>query len=138
MTIQLLHMIEYISFASNTLIGSIPNGIENMNNLKTLNLAGNMLSGSIPNGLLLSAKQSNLKNIYLNANRLSGFIPLKFKDMTRLNTLYLSDNDWYCVEYTNVDYSKWAKHTDFTSINTCIQPPKHVLQSDIKPPLDLI
>eukprot|EP01083_Nonionella_stella_P131862 400875_1 len=138
MTIQLLHMIEYISFASNSLIGSIPNGIENMNNLKTLNLAGNMLSGSIPNGLLLSAKQSNLKNIYLNANRLSGFIPLKFKDMTRLNTLYLSDNDWYCVEYTNVDYSKWAKHTDFTSINTCIQPPKHVLQSDIKPPLDLI
>ena len=138
-TIQLLHICQYISFASNSLIGSIPNGFENMDELNHLNLAGNMLSGSIPDGLLIAAKEGNLKTIYLNGNRLNGFISDKFQDIPNLELLYLSDNDWFCIENDkNIDYSTWAKQTDYKSIIKCYQPPKQVLQSNIETPIDII
>ena len=134
-----LSSLQNLDLSSNYITGTIPMTIQLLYIIKYISLSSNSLIGSIPNGLLLIAKYSNLKEIYLNGNRLTGYIPDKLSDITDLKFTCLSDNDWYCNNGDIlVDYSEWAKNTDYSSINSCIERPKHVLQSDIDPPIDLI
>ncbi|KAL7164772.1 hypothetical protein ACSBR2_040637 [Camellia fascicularis] len=81
--------ITWLTLDSNYIFGSIPLGIGNLVNLRTLYLSTNMLVGSIPNSI---GKLSNLEKLLLQTNYISGEIPSSIGNITRLGILDLSIN----------------------------------------------
>jgi hypothetical protein len=79
--------VEYISMSSNSLEGSIPPEIGNLENLICLYLDYNELSGSIPSEL---GNLTKLSCLYLNDNQLTGSIPGELFDLNTI--LRLSSN----------------------------------------------
>ncbi|CAL5429461.1 unnamed protein product [Camellia sinensis] len=78
-----------LTLDGNYIFGSIPLGIGNLVNLRTLYLSTNMLVGSIPNSI---GKLSNLEQLLLLRNNISGEIPSLIGNITRLGILDLSIN----------------------------------------------
>ncbi|CAL5429460.1 unnamed protein product [Camellia sinensis] len=81
--------ITWLALDGNYIFGSIPLGIGNLLNLRTLYLSTNMLVGSI---LVAIGKLSNLEKLLLYTNNISGEIPLLIGNITRLGILDLSIN----------------------------------------------
>ena len=78
--------ISSINLSNNGLVGSLPEEIGNIKELRFLYLYGNELSGKIPN----SIGETDLRGIYLHDNQLSGEIPEEIGKLT--NLIYLSLN----------------------------------------------
>ncbi|WP_051476114.1 immunoglobulin domain-containing protein, partial [Aquimarina megaterium] len=71
---------------NNNLVGTIPNSISDLSNLKSLSLNKNTISGSIPNtigGLV------NLTNLSIDNNKLTGTIPVSISGLSKLTNLSL-------------------------------------------------
>ena len=71
------------------LTGKIPNWIGNLEHLEVLNLAWNNLEGSIPNSI---GGLSNLKVLWLYNNNLKGKLPETMKNLSNLSVLQLYRN----------------------------------------------
>ncbi|XP_059639128.1 receptor kinase-like protein Xa21 [Cornus florida] len=78
-----------LSISSNYISGTIPQGIENLINLKELYSSLNMLTGSIPESI---GKISELERLYIPGNNISGKIPSSLGYMSRLSILSLGRN----------------------------------------------
>ncbi len=74
---------------NNSLSGSIPAELGNLTNLTDLLVNMNSLSGSIPSEL---GNLTNLENLRLDVNSLSGSIPSELGNLTNLTNLLLSNN----------------------------------------------
>lgn len=74
---------------SPSLVGSIPNSIQDLTNLQEFNFPKNQLTGTIPYGL-----SNLLKLIYFStlSNQITGSIPSFFGSLTKLSYLDLSSN----------------------------------------------
>ncbi|THG13854.1 hypothetical protein TEA_003903 [Camellia sinensis var. sinensis] len=73
--------ITWLALDGNYIFGSIPLGIGNLVNLRTLYLSTNMVVGSIPNSI---GKLSNLEKLLLLTNNISREIPSSIGNITRL------------------------------------------------------
>lgn len=78
-----------MTFGSNQIQGSIPDGIGNLISLDTLGLERNHLTGSIPNSI---GKLQNLAEFYLSENKLSGSIPSSLGNITSLMKINFHQN----------------------------------------------
>jgi hypothetical protein len=78
-----------LQMVGNSLNGSIPSSLGNLNNLSTCIFSNNQLSGSIPSSL---GNLSNLRQLYLDQNNLSGPIPASLGSIPNLYDLYLQIN----------------------------------------------
>lgn len=78
-----------MTFGSNQIQGSIPDGIGNLISLDTLGLERNHLTGSIPNSI---GKLQNLVDLLLSENRLSGSIPSSLGNITSLMQINFHQN----------------------------------------------
>ncbi|GFZ20720.1 leucine-rich repeat protein kinase family protein [Actinidia rufa] len=78
-----------LTLDGNYLFGSIPVGIGNLVNLRTLALNFNMLTGSIPDSI---GKIYMLEKLILNTNNISGEIPFSIGNLSRLGILTLMGN----------------------------------------------
>ena len=85
-----LTSLEVIDFSSNNLTGSIPSTINNCSSLIVLDLGNNNLSGMIPKSL---DQLQQLKSLHLNHNKLSGELPSSLRNLTGLDVLDLSYNN---------------------------------------------
>ncbi|XP_034914044.1 LRR receptor-like serine/threonine-protein kinase EFR [Populus alba] len=78
-----------MTFGSNQIQGSIPDGIGNLISLNTLGLERNHLTGSIPNSI---GKLQNLVEFFLSENKLSGSIPSCLGNITSLMKINFRQN----------------------------------------------
>ena len=78
-----------MTFGSNQIQGSIPDGIGNLISLDTLGLERNHLTGSIPNSI---GKLQNLVEFVLSENKLSGSIPSSLGNITSLMQINFHQN----------------------------------------------
>ncbi|XP_061947048.1 probable LRR receptor-like serine/threonine-protein kinase At3g47570 [Populus nigra] len=78
-----------MTFGSNQIRGSIPDGIGNLISLDTLGLERNHLTGSIPNSI---GKLQNLVDFLLSENKLSGSIPSSLGNITSLMQINFHQN----------------------------------------------
>ncbi|GFZ20721.1 hypothetical protein Acr_28g0014260 [Actinidia rufa] len=78
-----------LALDGNYLFGSIPVGIGNLVNLRTLALQYNRLTGSIPDSI---GKISMLEQLFMRTNNISGEIPFSIGNLSRLGVLTLMDN----------------------------------------------
>ncbi|MCB0280454.1 MAG: hypothetical protein KDD94_13185, partial [Calditrichaeota bacterium] len=82
-------MVDSIYLDNNNLIGSIPAGLAQLNNLRSLTLKNNpLLEGTIPSELATTTVQ----NLVLDSNNLSGSIPPEFANSNTLRLLSLRGN----------------------------------------------
>ncbi len=84
-----LDSLKWLHLHTNSLSGSIPAELGDLTNLWNLDLRGNSLSGTIPAELGDLAK---LKYLSLDRNSLTGSIPAELGDLTKLKYLSLSGN----------------------------------------------
>ena len=82
--------IERLGVENNTLTGPIPWIIFNMSSLKTLAFTYNELSGSLPDQICRNL--GVLEGLYLSGNKLSGPFPSKWSQCKELQMLSLSVN----------------------------------------------
>ncbi|PIA43757.1 hypothetical protein AQUCO_01800069v1, partial [Aquilegia coerulea] len=80
----------YLNMEENSIYGSIPVGIGNLNNIEVISFAINNLTGVIPTTI---GKLNQLKELYLGFNLLSGQIPSSMGNLTQLTELSLSENN---------------------------------------------
>ena len=78
-----------LSLNGNSLVGTLPSDLGNLNNLTQLFLSYNQLSGSIPTEL---GNLSNLTGLSLRGNQLSGSIPTELGNLDNLEWLVLDSN----------------------------------------------
>ncbi|KAK1375804.1 putative inactive LRR receptor-like protein kinase [Heracleum sosnowskyi] len=88
--IGLFTSLKALDLGGNALVGKIPKSIINLTNLQYLTLASNELVGEIPSEIGL---MKNLKLIYLGYNNLSGQIPVSLGELSSLNHLNLVSNN---------------------------------------------
>ncbi|CAN1766522.1 Probable LRR receptor-like serine/threonine-protein kinase At3g47570 [Linum perenne] len=81
--------VNLLEFDYNQVIGTIPDGMENLVNLIMVDLSGNLLTGKIPDYV---GKLQSLQGLLLSGNRLSGQIPSSFGNLSMLNRLNISNN----------------------------------------------
>eukprot|EP00268_Persea_americana_P057519 TRINITY_DN6898_c0_g1_i3.p1 TRINITY_DN6898_c0_g1~~TRINITY_DN6898_c0_g1_i3.p1 ORF type:complete len:992 (+),score=146.43 TRINITY_DN6898_c0_g1_i3:180-2978(+) len=82
--------LDWLAIGQNQLSGSIPAGIENLVNLRSLYLDNNLLTGKIP---VAFGKLRNLQELALSGNGFSGEIPNSIGNMTELIHLHLDENN---------------------------------------------
>ncbi|KAG5227465.1 LRR receptor serine/threonine-protein kinase [Salix suchowensis] len=82
--------LKQMTFGSNQIRGSIPDGIGNLVSLQTLGLERNQLTGSIPNSI---GKLQNLVHFSLKGNKLSGSIPSSLGNITSLMQIHFDENN---------------------------------------------
>lgn len=91
----------------NSLSGTIPESIGNLESLNYLSLGNNSLTGEIPESM---GDLINLISLSLDNNTLSGSIPDSFKNLKYLNRLFLGWNELsgtipeWIVDLTNLTY----------------------------------
>ncbi|PQQ06682.1 putative LRR receptor-like serine/threonine-protein kinase [Prunus yedoensis var. nudiflora] len=78
------------SAAYNKIVGSLPNGVENLPNLESLWLSSNQFSGHIPPEI---GKLPKLYELGIDMNSLSGDVPSSIGNLSRLTELYLEKNN---------------------------------------------
>ncbi len=78
-----------IDLSENSLTGTIPAELGDLNSLTQLDLSGNSLSGNIP---LELGNLTNLTHLILNENQLNGNLPTELANLTNLERLTLTDN----------------------------------------------
>jgi hypothetical protein len=81
--------VDEIILPGNRLLGSIPDSLGNLVNLRALELTGNQLSGSIPDTL---GDLVNLQDLHLDFNQLSGSVPDSLGNLMNLQDLQLEGN----------------------------------------------
>ncbi|GLU18827.1 hypothetical protein SLE2022_351040 [Rubroshorea leprosula] len=79
-----------IDLSSNNLVGSIPEELIFLKDLRSLNLSWNNLSGKIPEKI---GQMENLESLDFSKNSLSGMIPNSMSSLTKLSYLNLSYNN---------------------------------------------
>jgi tRNA A-37 threonylcarbamoyl transferase component Bud32 len=79
----------FLAIASNSISGTIPEGIGNYINLDELDMEDNLLQGTIPASL---GKLRKLNRLSLFNNKLSGPIPAALGNLTKLTKLFLDTN----------------------------------------------
>ena len=84
-----LHLIGYIDFGQNNLVGTIPTQLGRLIHLEDLYLDENKLSGRIPSNI---GKMKKLNHLWLYGNNLKGSIPSQLFNATELIVLDLGDN----------------------------------------------
>ncbi|RWR78775.1 LRR.XII-like protein [Cinnamomum micranthum f. kanehirae] len=82
--------LDWLAIGRNQLSGSIPAGIENLVNLRSLYLNNNHLTGEIP---IAFGKLRNLQKLALSGNGFSGEIPSSIGNLTELIHLLLDENN---------------------------------------------
>ena len=80
--------VTYLGLWNNNLVGTLPAGLGNLDQLTDLYLSDNQLSGSIPD----LGRLSQLDILRMWNNQLSGEIPDSLSNLTKLRTLELWDN----------------------------------------------
>ncbi|XP_010262817.1 PREDICTED: putative receptor-like protein kinase At3g47110 isoform X2 [Nelumbo nucifera] len=80
----------WLSLGFNKIVGKIPIGIENLENLIFLDMRQNFFKGSIPDFV---GKLSVLEGLLLDGNRFSGEVPSSIGNLTKLVKLYLQNNN---------------------------------------------
>lgn len=83
----MLTNLESLNLDKSNLKGTIPQAIQNLQNLVDLQLDHNMLDGSLPGGFGVS-----LTSLKVDGNRLKGSIPSNIGSLSKLQTLSLSNN----------------------------------------------
>ncbi|KAB2630727.1 LRR receptor-like serine/threonine-protein kinase [Pyrus ussuriensis x Pyrus communis] len=78
-----------LTFGSNLIYGSIPNGLEHLLNLTGLGVEDNYLGGSVPDGI---GKLQKLQILALDYNQFSGPIPPMLGNLTSAITIYINKN----------------------------------------------
>lgn len=78
-----------INLSLNNLVGTLPSGLMNLEQLITLDLSQNSISGSIPSQI---GGIPNLEHLILRNNSLSGSIPETIYDLSALKVLKLQNN----------------------------------------------
>lgn len=73
----------------NGLVGTIPDQIGDLQQLRDLNLSVNTLTGIIPTSI---GNFDNLQSLYLMRNDLTGVVPSTIGELTQLDTLHLGEN----------------------------------------------
>ncbi|XP_062000854.1 probable LRR receptor-like serine/threonine-protein kinase At3g47570 [Rosa rugosa] len=81
----------FLDVHKNRLHGSIPAGIVNLVNMKSLALSGNMFTGNIPTDI---GKLSGLGRLSFQNNRLSGSLPSSLGNLTSLVYLEMQGNNF--------------------------------------------
>ncbi len=91
-----LDSLKHLDLNTNSLTGSIPAELGDLTNLETLDLGRNSLTGSIPAEL---GDLTNLQELWLNSNKnnnndtgLTGSIPAELGNLTNLEELHLGSN----------------------------------------------
>ncbi|GMI78928.1 hypothetical protein like AT2G34930 [Hibiscus trionum] len=79
----------YLRLSNNRLVGTLPEWIGHLRNLKELNLNYNLLEGPIPASL---GQLSNLTDLGLGGNELNGTLPDSFGRLSGLSTFDVSSN----------------------------------------------
>uniref|UniRef100_A0A6N2N6C1 non-specific serine/threonine protein kinase n=1 Tax=Salix viminalis TaxID=40686 RepID=A0A6N2N6C1_SALVM len=82
--------LKVMTFGSNRIRGSIPNGIGYLVSLEALGLEANQLTGSIPDSI---GKLQNLGDLFLNENKLSGSVPSSLGNITSLMQIDFDQNN---------------------------------------------
>ena len=82
--------LEHLDLKNNSLSGSIPSELGDLSNLNWLDLYGNSLSGSIPSEL---TDLESLSELRLGGNSLSGPIPSQLSDLENLKGIWLGSNN---------------------------------------------
>ena len=80
----------YLSLRDNNLVGTIPEELGNLTQIKNIDLWGNLLSGPIPEEL---RNLRELTSLTLGKNELTGTIPSSLGDLTLLTALSLGSNE---------------------------------------------
>ncbi|KAJ0873721.1 putative protein kinase RLK-Pelle-LRR-XII-1 family [Helianthus annuus] len=88
--IENLERVVTIDLSNNRLSGNIPNSIQNCKSLEQLIISENYFSGNIPNGL---GELNGLTTLDLSSNELCGSIPLNLQNLKALQFLNLSFNN---------------------------------------------
>ncbi len=78
-----------LQLKNNNLVGTIPEELDAISDLKGLDFRQNSLSGPIPSEI---GNISQLVSLYLTENSLSGSIPAKLGQLSQLEQLWLDDN----------------------------------------------
>ncbi len=78
-----------ISLPNNNLVGSLPDRLFDLHNLKNLNIPNNLITGNIPSNISFLRK---LEKLNLAHNSFSGSIPNELGNMATLDTLLLNNN----------------------------------------------
>ena len=78
-----------LSMKHNSLVGSVPDWVGELDKLKVLDLDTNALTGSIPSWIGIAG---NLHHIMFNRNQLTGTIPTEIVRLQHLETLMLDKN----------------------------------------------
>lgn len=80
---------EYLSFSSNQLSGSLPDEFSAATDMISVRLDNNQLSGSLPS---LFGNLSKISRLNVNSNSFSGPIPSEFGLLTNCNEFYADAN----------------------------------------------
>uniref|UniRef100_J3L9N4 non-specific serine/threonine protein kinase n=1 Tax=Oryza brachyantha TaxID=4533 RepID=J3L9N4_ORYBR len=95
--------LEYLSFPNNGLYGVIDGTLlVNLRNLVTLDLEGNSINGTIPDSI---GQLNRLQDLHLGNNNMSGELPSTLSNCTHLITINLKRNN-FSGHLSNVDFSK--------------------------------
>lgn len=78
-----------LRLSNNNLIGSLPDGISQLDHIAYISLGGNRISGDIPAGI---SDLKHLSELHLEDNYLTGAIPVGFAEIATLDTLKLRGN----------------------------------------------
>nr|XP_027114476.1 receptor kinase-like protein Xa21 isoform X1 [Coffea arabica] len=90
MEIGNLNKLKILEINNNQLSGSLPMGMFNISSLEVIGLQGNSLSGSLPVGIC--SRLQGLTSLDLSYNDLSGIIPSSLTECSKLQLLSLFDN----------------------------------------------
>ncbi len=83
--------VTHIDLSNNNLIGSLPQELGNLTQLKSFNMSTNQITGEIPAGLW---QLDSLINISLFLNDLSGTLPEAIGNLTKLESFDIGDNNF--------------------------------------------
>ena len=88
-TVGLISSLEYLYLDGNKLVGSIPSGLSDLDQLKALNLDENALYGTLPHTI---GNLTSLEYLSAKGNTISGGLPAGMKKLHSLSTLNLASN----------------------------------------------